>query len=431
MELDVGNLTGRGILKPAEVLIDIRNVSKDYVSGESVVRALRDVDLRILQGEFVAIVGTSGSGKSTLMNILGCLDRPTRGTYELAGVDAGHRTNDGRAIVRNRLIGFIFQGFNLLPRTTALENCELPLQYRGVAAGERRKRAMASLAQVGLEDRVHHTPNQLSGGQQQRVAIARALVTDPPLLLADEPTGNLDTRTSLEVLALLQKLNRTNGITIVLVTHEHDIAACASRVITVRDGKIVSDVRQDAPLDAAAELVALPPVNNGPSVLDVESHDPAALAKARLGGPVPFMVFFMMWLAGLGGALIGLVYNALILGTHAPLIVAASSLVAGSWAGARYGMRRTGRPLTMDQRVRLALWLTLPEEMVVLGIAVLALTFRWGKLKGDQVDAFAPLTLLLVVIASVIALALLRYLLLTLFTPSTASRAAARAAKAA
>ena len=208
-----------------DALISIRRVTKDYVSDAGLVRALREVDLTIEKGDFVAIVGTSGSGKSTLMNILGCLDRPTRGTYTLAGVDVGGRTNDGRALVRNRLIGFIFQGFNLLPRTTALENCELPLQYRGVPAKERRERAMAALEAVGLGDRTHHTPNQLSGGQQQRVAIARALVTDPPLLLADEPTGNLDSRTSYEVLSLLQRLNREVGITIVLFTHEPDIDA--------------------------------------------------------------------------------------------------------------------------------------------------------------------------------------------------------------
>src|SRR5580692_4789116 len=165
-----------------EALIVLSQVSKDYEAGGGLVRAMRDVDLRIDQGEFVAIVGTSGSGKSTMMNILGCLDRPTRGTYSLAGLDVGSRAGDSRAIVRNRVIGFIFQGFNLLPRTTALENCELPLQYRGVGARARRKRAEAALQAVGLADRMDHKPNQLSGGQQQRVAIARALVTDPPLL---------------------------------------------------------------------------------------------------------------------------------------------------------------------------------------------------------------------------------------------------------
>ncbi len=240
-------------------VITLADVSKDYVGGGGVVHALRDVDITIEKGEFVAIVGTSGSGKSTLMNILGCLDRPTKGVYKLADIEVGARGNDARAIVRNRLIGFIFQGFNLLPRTTALENVELPLQYRGVSASERRKRAEGALAAVGLADRMDHTPNQLSGGQQQRVAIARALVSDPPLLLADEPTGNLDTRTSLEVLALLQRLNRERGITVCLVTHEHDIAACANRVMTFRDGRMVSDVRQDQPTNAAAELAALPP----------------------------------------------------------------------------------------------------------------------------------------------------------------------------
>ncbi len=240
-------------------LIELEHVEKDYVSGPAVVRALRDVSLSIAHGELAAIVGTSGSGKSTMMNIIGCLDRPTRGAYRLDGLDVGARSNDARAIVRNRLIGFIFQGFNLLPRTTALENVELPLVYRGVGRAERRRRAMASLALVGLGERVHHTPNQLSGGQQQRVAIARALVTEPPLLLADEPTGNLDTRTSYEVLSLLQALNREQGITILIVTHEPDIAACAARVITMRDGIVKSDLREAAPRDAALELAALEP----------------------------------------------------------------------------------------------------------------------------------------------------------------------------
>ncbi len=238
-------------------LIELRDVSKDYVSEAAVVRALRSVDLRIERGDFAAIVGQSGSGKSTMMNIIGCLDRPTRGAYVLDGIDVTSRSNDARAIVRNRLIGFIFQGFNLLPRTTALENVELPLVYRGIGGRARRERALAALDSVGLSERVHHTPNQLSGGQQQRVAIARALVTNPPLLLADEPTGNLDTRTSLEVLGLLQALN-AQGITIVLVTHEHDIAACAKRVVRMLDGRVQSDVRSEAPLDALRALSALP-----------------------------------------------------------------------------------------------------------------------------------------------------------------------------
>jgi putative ABC transport system ATP-binding protein len=247
----------------SDVLMSLQGVGKDYVTEAVTVHALRSVDLTIKRGDFVAIVGQSGSGKSTMMNIIGCLDRPTRGRYELDGIDVTERSNDQRAVVRNRLIGFVFQGFNLLPRTTALENVELPLVYRGVSASERRKRAIRSLEQVGLAERLHHTPNQLSGGQQQRVAIARALVTEPPLLLADEPTGNLDTRTSLEVLGLLQALNVTNGITICLVTHEPDIAACAKRVITMRDGRVRTDVVNAVQHDAQAALAELPPVEEG------------------------------------------------------------------------------------------------------------------------------------------------------------------------
>jgi len=243
-----------------DVLMSLQGVGKDYVTEAVTVHALRHVDLEILRGEFVAIVGQSGSGKSTMMNIIGCLDRPTRGRYILDGIDVTERSNDARAVVRNRLIGFVFQGFNLLPRTTALENVELPLVYRGVGSAERKRRALKALDQVNLGERLHHTPNQLSGGQQQRVAIARALVTEPPLLLADEPTGNLDTRTSLEVLSLLQELNETQGITIVLVTHEPDIAACAKRVITFRDGRVRSDVVNQARSEARVALEELGPV---------------------------------------------------------------------------------------------------------------------------------------------------------------------------
>jgi putative ABC transport system ATP-binding protein len=239
-----------------DALVELEGITKEYASGPEVVHALVDVDLRIRQGELVAIVGASGSGKSTLMNLLGCLDRPTRGIYRLAGVDVTDRSSDERAIVRNRLIGFVFQGFNLLARTTALENVELPLVYRGIGRRERRRRAERALAQVGLSDRAGHTPSQLSGGQQQRVAIARALVTEPPLLLADEPTGNLDTKTSLEILAILQELVFEAGITLALVTHEPDIAECATRVVTVKDGRIDSDVPNPALRDVRSRGAA-------------------------------------------------------------------------------------------------------------------------------------------------------------------------------
>jgi putative ABC transport system ATP-binding protein len=261
----LGTPVSHAAVAPADVLMSLQAVGKDYVTEAVTVHALRSVDLTIPRGEFVAIVGQSGSGKSTMMNIIGCLDRPTRGRYILDDIDVTERSNDARAVVRNRLIGFVFQGFNLLPRTTALENVELPLVYRGVGAAERKKRALKALESVNLGDRLHHTPNQLSGGQQQRVAIARALVTEPPLLLADEPTGNLDTRTSLEVLALLQALNATQGITICLVTHEPDIAACARRVITMRDGRVRSDVINAAPHDAKVALAELPPVDEEPA----------------------------------------------------------------------------------------------------------------------------------------------------------------------
>jgi putative ABC transport system ATP-binding protein len=402
-----------------EPLIALRSVSKDYVSGAGVVRAMREVNLEIQNGEFVAIVGTSGSGKSTMMNILGCLDRPTRGTYTLAGLDAGGRGNDARALVRNRLIGFIFQGFNLLPRTTALENVDLPLRYRGVGAGERRTRAMKALTQVGLQDRVHHTPNQLSGGQQQRVAIARALVTDPPLLLADEPTGNLDTRTSLEVLALLQKLNRESGITVVLVTHEHDIAACASRVVTMRDGRIVSDVVQDQPSDAAAELAALPPANNGGGGHGADGDlDPLEALRIKLGGPVPWTVYGMMFLGDLAGLLVSLLYNALVLGSAArwAWMYLLLPVIGEAFVAARFARWKFGRSLTSDQTVRLALWYTfVPCAMGIL-VAVWA---ALGKAPQDAVDRITthPGATVVVFVLILGVLSLLRYLLISLFNP--------------
>ncbi len=236
------------------MLIETRDLRKDYTLGDSVVHALAGVSVAIDRGEFVAVMGPSGSGKSTFMNMIGCLDRASGGTYLLAGEDVAGKGADELAAVRNQRIGFVFQQFNLLPRTSALENVELPLVYAGVAPAERHKRAAAKLVQVGLGSRADHHPSQLSGGQQQRVAIARALVNDPSLILADEPTGALDSRTSLEIMALLQALNR-DGMTIVVVTHEPDIARYASRLITFRDGLVKSDLRQAA-RDAAADLVA-------------------------------------------------------------------------------------------------------------------------------------------------------------------------------
>ena len=227
-----------------EPLISVTDVHKVYRSGDVEVHALRGVSLAVEPGEFVAIMGSSGSGKSTLMNLLGCLDRPTSGSYRLAGREVSTMDRDELAEVRNEVLGFVFQSFNLLPRTSALENVELPLVYRGVGARERHRRAEAALARVGLGERLDHTPAQLSGGQQQRVAIARAIVGEPKVILADEPTGNLDTKTSLEVMALFQELGRS-GITVVLVTHEPDIAEYASRVVVVRDGLIVSDTHQE------------------------------------------------------------------------------------------------------------------------------------------------------------------------------------------
>jgi putative ABC transport system ATP-binding protein len=238
-------------------LIEVDGLTKIYQMGEVAVEALRGVNLAIEAGEFVAIMGPSGSGKSTFMNILGCLDKATSGIYRLDGQNVSEMNRDQLARVRNGKLGFVFQTFNLLPRTTALENVELPLMYNGASARERHARALARLQQVGLQGREHHHPNQLSGGQQQRVAIARALINDPAILLADEPTGNLDSKTSIEILAIFQRLNRENGITVILVTHEPDIAAYTSRHILFRDGRILKDERIMTPRDATPELVAL------------------------------------------------------------------------------------------------------------------------------------------------------------------------------
>ena len=241
-------------------VISVKNLVKTYIVGEVEVRALRGVSLDVETGRFLAVTGPSGSGKSTLMHILGCLDRPTSGQYILDDEDVSEMTKDELATVRNKKIGFVFQGFNLLARTTALDNVELPLLYGGgkVRAAERRRLAMEMLTLVGLADRADHHPNQLSGGQQQRVAIARALVTNPSIVLADEPTGNLDTRTSIEVMAIFQRLNRERGITILVITHERDIAEYAERIITCRDGLIVSDQPVAERRLAEAQLKALP-----------------------------------------------------------------------------------------------------------------------------------------------------------------------------
>jgi len=411
-------------------LVELSRVSKDYTTGGGLVRAMREVSLSIGQGEFVAIVGASGSGKSTMMNVLGCLDRPTSGTYALAGIDVGSRNGDARAIVRNRVIGFIFQGFNLLPRTSALENVELPLQYRGVASRERRRRAKAALEAVGLGSRFDHNPNQLSGGQQQRVAIARALVTDPPLLLADEPTGNLDTRTSLEVLALLQKLNRERGITVLLVTHERDVAACAARVVTMRDGRIVSDVLQEAPLDALSELGRLPPTEDaGQAQASQAGANEGDQAAARIGGPVPWSVYAMMALGELAGEALVAAYVAFVLRLSAIEFLWAGRVageIGKAWLGARWARRTLGRPATSDQRVRIALWYTLTVTCVstaALAAASALLPRSLSSKLGGVMDMVTRIAergwgvLIAVVFAGIGCAVLLRYLLLTLFSP--------------
>lgn len=233
-------------------LIVCDDIWKIYRVGDVDVQALRGLNLTIQRGEFVAIMGSSGSGKSTLMNILGCLDQPTKGRYRLNGVEVGHLRPDQLAEIRNRQIGFVFQSFNLIPRTSALENAQLPLFYRGLSLKEQRALASAALQRVGLSGREHHSPTQLSGGQQQRVAIARALVTSPSLLLADEPTGNLDTQSSQEIMGILERLNR-EGITVVIVTHEVDVAAYAWRQVIIKDGQVLSD----RPTEGRSRIVGL------------------------------------------------------------------------------------------------------------------------------------------------------------------------------
>ncbi len=241
------------------IVISVKNLVKTYVVGEVEVRALRGVNLEVQTGEFLAVTGPSGSGKSTFMHIVGCLDRPTSGQYFLDGQDVSRMSKDALAAVRNKKIGFVFQGFNLLSRTSALDNVELPLLYRGgMKSVDRHKRAIEVLEAVGLGDRADHHPNQLSGGQQQRVAIARALINEPSILLADEPTGNLDTRTSIEVMDIFQRLNRERGITVVLITHEMDIAEYGTRIVAFRDGLVVADKPVAKRRLAHHELAALP-----------------------------------------------------------------------------------------------------------------------------------------------------------------------------
>lgn len=256
-------------------LIELRQVRKIYNLGEVTVEALKGVDLTIEQGEYVALIGPSGSGKSTLMNTLGCLDRPTSGSYRLAGQEIATMSNDERARIRNERIGFVFQNFNLLARTSAVENVELPLMYsKGITEREARKRAIAMLERVGLGNRLDHHPTQLSGGQQQRVAIARALVNNPSILMADEPTGNLDSRTSREIIALFRELNEKSGLTIILVTHDQDVAKHARRIVALRDGLIVADTS-----DLSQALQAL----HSPSPL--EEEPPANLEELNLALP--------------------------------------------------------------------------------------------------------------------------------------------------
>jgi putative ABC transport system ATP-binding protein len=262
----------KGMAETAPNVIATRNLVKTYIVGEYQVKALRGVNLDVPRGEFLAVTGPSGSGKSTFMHIVGCLDRPTSGQYLLDGQDVSQMSKNDLAAVRNKKIGFVFQGFNLLSRTSALDNVELPLLYGGstMKTAERHRRAKEMLAAVGLGDRFDHHPNQLSGGQQQRVAIARALINNPSILLADEPTGNLDTKTSIEVMGLFQRLNIERGITVVLITHESDIAEYGTRIVGFRDGHVVGDRAVARRRNASEELARLPEPEEEPALSGAE-----------------------------------------------------------------------------------------------------------------------------------------------------------------
>jgi macrolide transport system ATP-binding/permease protein len=309
-------------------VISLRDVERVYTAGGTAFFALGGVSLEIARGEFVAIMGQSGSGKSTLMNIIGCLDRPTKGTYLLAGRDVSTLDADARAVLRNQLLGFIFQGFNLLPRTNALENVETPLVYSGVRGAERTRRATRALTLVGLGDRLTSTAAQLSGGQQQRVATARALVTAPGVLLADEPTGNLDTRTAEEVLALLQWLHRAQGLTLVMVTHDANVAACATRVITVRDGRIVSDAPNTAPRQATpAGGARLPWLAEG---TDATPPAPLGVDRPRVSLAITAFMAFGLALRALSRSKLRAALTALGILIGIAAVVTTSALGAGA-----------------------------------------------------------------------------------------------------